>query len=124
MQAHQLVQAVRLQGREDAAEVDLLRRASQPGPPGAGADVQDARLLQRADGAPYHHGIAPRGAGHPVAGDLSLPPVFVNKQQAVDRDGAFCTDAQRRRPLSSPNIAQKNFAVNIDKRRGFLYTVL
>ena len=33
MQAHQLVQAVRLQGREDAAEVDLLRRASQPGPP-------------------------------------------------------------------------------------------
>ena len=46
MQAHQLVQAVRLQGREDAAEVDLLRRASQPGPPGAGADVQDARLLR------------------------------------------------------------------------------
>ena len=64
------------------------------------------------------------GLGHPVAGDLSLPPVFVNKQQAVDRDGAFCTDAQGRRPLSSPNIAQKNFAVNIDKRRGFLYTVL
>ena len=58
----------------------------------SGFDRYNAGLFQGAHNAADHDGVAPRRKRQQLACHPPAAAVFIDKDQAVNRDGALCTD--------------------------------